>query len=123
MYSYETGKLVCSIDVVQFVSLLFLYSNIYFAIPDAWSVPVMLVFTVTVLSVLLLKLKSTFGGGVASFHASVVLSSDIFPALSIVLACITDFPSAVMFILVLFSVTASRYFPSIVPVIGFAPVT
>ena len=84
VYSYELGRLVCSIDVVQFVSLLFLYSNIYFAIPDAWSVPVMLVFTVTVLSVLLLKLKSTFGGGVASFHASAVLSFDLFPALSIV---------------------------------------
>lgn len=81
------------------------------------------VVTVTEFSVLALKLKSTFGGGVWSFHASVVLSSDLFPALSIVLAWITLFPSVVIFIVVLFVVVTSTYLPSIVPVIGFAPVT
>ena len=86
VYSYEAGKLVCSIDVVQVLAVFSLYSNMYFAIPDVASVPDVLVFTVTEFSVLLSRPKSTLGGGVVSFHTSAVLSFDLFPAPSTVLA-------------------------------------
>ena len=89
VYLYSLGNIVSSTAVVHVLAVLTLYSNMYFAIPDvasSVSVPLIPVVTVTVLPVFSLFARFTAGGGVVSFHTSAVLSFDLFPAPSTVLA-------------------------------------